>query len=93
MMDTNNSPTDPHMPVTRLAAASTAMDGATAISPCAMPSTKIMTMISQRLSIRSPSGTSNATPTSMPPNDNVGIQPTAAGLAWNSLAIVASMGV
>ena len=92
-MEMNTSPTDAHIPVTRLAAASTAMDGAIAISACAMLSTRTIPMISQRLLIRSPSGTSNAMPTSMPPNENVGIQPTAAGLAWNSLAIVASIGV
>ena len=92
-METSTSPTDAHTPVTRLAAANTPIDGAPAITACAMLSTEIMPMISQRLLIRSPSGTSSAMPISMPPNDSVGIQPTAAGLAWNSLAIVASIGV
>ena len=80
-MEINTSPTDEQIPVTRLAAASTVIDGATTITACAMASIAIMPMMSQRLLMRSPSGTKSATPTIMPPNDSVGIQPTSAGLA------------
>ena len=80
-MEINISPTEEHAPVTRLAAASTTIDGAAAITACAAASIEIIAMISQRLLTRSPNGTNKPTPTNMPPNDSVGTQPTAAGLA------------
>ena len=84
---------DEHMPVIRLPAASTAIDGAIAIIACASSSTTILYNTSRRLSIRSPSGTKNTMPASMPPKESVGIQPVAAASASNSAAIAASMGV
>jgi len=72
---------DEQMPDTRLPAASTAIDGAAAISACASVSTTILHSTSRRLSIRSPSGTKNRLPTSMPPKESVGIQPVAAASA------------
>ena len=69
------------MPVTRLPTASTAIDGATAISACASVITTILTSTSVRLSMRSPSGTNSTMPSSRPPKDSVGIQPVVAASA------------
>jgi hypothetical protein len=74
-------PNEEQIPVTRLAAASTSIDGAAAITACASISTTILVSTSRRLSIRSPSGTKKRMPSSMPPKESVGIQPVVAASA------------